>query len=318
MLEETNEKSQIDASDREYVPTEKASETEFAFSRKNRKSRKPHIEGARAASRISKRIHRCLLCNYRTVCGEHKLAIHVQKKHEGVLNCYVCKVCGTKFSNRRKYYYHVTHTHGEPAQCPSCQSVYRSKQALMLHVKEKHTGELSKPKCSICSKRLNSEAELSDHEALHRSKAEANAAATFNCVICPSDFELQFQLQDHVLERHSHSFQFRCSECSGSFITQHRLSRHRKRMHQRRKRQLSCSHVGCNYVALTPTLLLMHLAKHTNYHPFACTWEKCSRRFKNKYALSRHLRQHRMDSDVTEARFWCSICSRGEFTNNST
>lgn len=263
-----------------------------------------HADGAAPPPRPSS-----LLCDF---CGKEfkcrsQLAIHFQT-HTGE-RPHLCDICGRKFGRqyqlkRHKILVHANRADGEenlppeaPFACSVCGKRLKSEALLAAHGRI-HTGD--KPhRCGICLRSFQRAACLKQHhvrvhlkvkagDAAARRKSAA-AAKAFPCSICSKVFKFRSLLASHSLI-HSETRPFACDFCSRSFRRLSHLKRHREVVHANGARppQSFVCHI-CGKDKKCRSQLARHVIIHTGERPFAC--DLCPARFNRHGNLQQHRRR---------------------------
>ncbi|XP_030611973.1 zinc finger protein 436-like [Archocentrus centrarchus] len=224
-----------------------------------------HVDGATEPPRPSS-----LLCDF---CGKEfkcrsQLAIHFQT-HTGE-RPHLCDICGRKFARqyqlkRHKILVHANHVNNEDGAPPDTPFA-----------------------CSVCGKRLKSEALLSAHARIH------TGDKPHRCSLCLRSFQRATCLKQHHVRVHL--------KVRGGDAT-HPTGR---RKSTTADKVFTCP--ICSKVFKFRSLLASHSTIHSDVRPFACDF--CSRSFRR---LS-HLKRHREVVHANGARlpqsFVCHICGK--------
>ena len=87
-----------------------------------------------------------------------------------------------------------------------------------------------------------------------------------------------------------------CKKCNRAFVDESELLQH-KTTHAKKDRELrptgrTCDEPGCGKSFPNPQKLIEHRRKHTGVKPFVCTFQNCTKKYRTKYELTRHLETH--------------------------
>ena len=106
----------------------------------------------------------------------------------------------------------------------------------------------------------------------------------YGCRLCKTWLESAQALKDHHVQTHGIMY---CSECNKAFNNQLSLPRHQY------------EHKSCPFICRTcgedfpfESQYKTHLFTQSNRRRFGCTYTDCSKRFKNKGDMKRHIKEH--------------------------
>ncbi|XP_026218048.1 zinc finger protein 708-like isoform X2 [Anabas testudineus] len=262
-----------------------------------------HVEGAVEPQRPS-----LLLCDH---CGKEfkcrsQLAIHYQT-HTGE-RPHLCDICGRKFGRqyqlkRHKILVHANRVNGEeslpldaPFTCSVCGKRLKSEALLAAHSRI-HSGD--KPhRCGICLRSFQRATCLKQHHIRVHLKVKVNDAVhaagrrkstmtkAFPCPICSKVFKFKSLLTSHSMI-HSDIRPYACDYCSRSFRRLSHLKRHCEVVHANGAR-LPQTFVChiCGKDKKCRSQLARHVIIHTGERPYAC--DLCSARFNRSGNLQQH------------------------------
>ena len=200
---------------------------------------------------------------------------------------YECDICHARFTQSNSLKAHrLIHTGDKPVfQCELCPTTCGRKTDLRLHVQKLHTSERALH-CKMCGKSFPDRYTLKVHKKTHEGEK------CFKCDLCPYSSISQRHLESHMLI-HTDQKPFQCDACDQSFRQKQLLKRHQNLYH------------NPNYVPPTPKVIFQFFFKRK------CIWNstvylqekthecpECSRTFRHKGNLIRHMALH--DPDSTE------------------
>ncbi|XP_041983579.1 PR domain zinc finger protein 5-like [Aricia agestis] len=145
---------------------------------------------------------------------------------------YTCQYCRVKFTQNSQFFRHMISNHQSlrrkaTFECNDCQVVFNKKSNLDQHCQTNHQAK-SKSKCDSCSITFKSRYCLRRHLELKKLLAENS------CRQCQKKFALKYQLEKHVLNKHtSKAMTHECDHCSLKFRAKRSLLTHLKRIHNR-------------------------------------------------------------------------------------
>lgn len=113
----------------------------------------------------------------------------------------------------------------------------------------------------------------------------------YNCDFCPNVYTAKFSLDRHIKDKHVEEFPFHCSKCRKSFSSEAKANEH----------TVHCGYMKpkcdfCEYSNSDSSKVRKHMAKHTGEKIFQCKFPKCSRVYKQKFSLQRHMKDAHDDN----------------------
>ncbi|XP_055749460.1 zinc finger protein 287-like isoform X1 [Salvelinus fontinalis] len=257
---------------------------------------------------------------------------------------YTCKICGKTGTKKGRMTSHLI-THEGPSSCDICDEKFKHQNGLNKHKLLKHS---VKPySCFVCGKMFLYSKIRDYHERIHvgedywcadcgKTFKERQDRDTHECIVCKGDrpyscsecnkdFERQYHLKQHQLEKHplmveqtvepepeskhfedqqrqfesaesseapirSEPIQYTCEICGTTWATQNSMRSHMfiHRKIQRRK-HYTCDVCGKVFRLKSP--FTKHQLRHKGDLPFSCS--ECNQDFKSQYHLKKHqLQKH--------------------------
>lgn len=206
--------------------------------------------------------------------------------------------------------------------CDFCGKEFRCRSQLLIHF-QTHTGE--RPHlCDVCGRKFARSYQLKRHKILvhaNRLNAEENAAhLPFVCSVCGKRLKSEALLVAH-LQIHGGEKPHRCGICLRSFLRAACLKQHHIRVHLkmkvneapqngRRKRNPAAPKAfpcqSCGKVFKFKSLLASHSVIHTEVKPHSC--EFCSRCFRRLSHLKRHCEVVHANGARPPQSYVCHVC----------
>lgn len=229
--------------------------------------------------------YRCEYCN-ETILGSINFINHVSEVHEKKSKSYKpfrCYTCKHRFLNAADLYHHHS-THIYP--CDVCSNSFKTKGALNVHKKHKHSIKTEKDtdfSCTMCQTQFSSYQSLNLHK---RSKHRDPEARKHACNICNRKFVEKQGYTIHM-RRHLGVKPYPCSLCSKSFVS--------------------------------PDDLKKHINSHKNGHPgkcFYCDDEYQTRRAMELHLINKHNIKPQQVGGNRVKKCICDICNKGFYDNH--
>ncbi|XP_039762829.1 protein PFC0760c-like isoform X2 [Pararge aegeria] len=238
----------------------------------------------------------CKKCTY--TCKTKKyLNKHIARVHRQATGN-ECGVCSKKFHFKCQLDKHMyVHTNAKPFKCEVCNKGFNSTYSLSTH-RHLHTG--AKPfKCSYCEYACRDSSTLRKHRERH-----TGITRLYQCTACDKTYKTKRVLKVHVAEVHMELDMKTkpCPECGKLFKTVKHLNNHVRQTHQR---LYECKCEICGAVLSSKYNMRTHLTTHIDYRPFACGFDGCAKRYKDKQALKKHTIVH-----YPEKHFVCDVCDK--------
>lgn len=163
-------------------------------------------------------------CRYQTI-NESMLKCHLNTLHnnEQGYRCPHCNIviCAKKL-DADAVLHHLRMHDTKLFRCPKCLIIHYQKNLIQKHIDEKHPG-CKEPIVSIIrDEKSNQDPSTSEVPKVHK----------WQCTLCFETFNLRSQIQQHVQNVHSISYQYQCDVCSElqsntkSAILEHMNSKH--------------------------------------------------------------------------------------------
>ncbi|XP_034035951.1 zinc finger protein 16-like [Thalassophryne amazonica] len=230
----------------------------------------------------------------------HKKIVHADGAARPPRPCsLLCDLCGREFKSKSQLSVHYqTHTGERPHHCDTCGRKFARTYQLKRHKILIHSGSVEAEQsylgntsltCTVCGKRLKSEAHLASHAHVH------SGDKPYRCSFCLRGFHCRISLQQHHARMHQ---KLKVSE--GPL-----LASGCKRSPSAPK-LFPC--LNCGKVFKFKSLLASHSVIHSDLRPHAC--EFCSRRFRRLSHLKRHREVVHDNGARLPQSFVCHICGK--------
>nr|XP_032526100.1 zinc finger protein 624-like isoform X1 [Danaus plexippus plexippus]XP_032526101.1 zinc finger protein 624-like isoform X2 [Danaus plexippus plexippus] len=119
------------------------------------------LKNHKRAKHGMERIHKCSYCDY-TPATQEALTIH-ERRHTGE-RPYVCDHCGAAFYRRKTLVQHLAlHLPDNKYECDLCPKRFKSKNFLLIHKHDTHTGKRYGYLCSVCERRFQKPYKVREH-----------------------------------------------------------------------------------------------------------------------------------------------------------
>ncbi|XP_021195541.3 zinc finger protein 557 isoform X1 [Helicoverpa armigera] len=223
---------------------------------------------------------------------------HIKEETDANGKMFLCTVCKKKFHARSQVAYHA-YCNGQrkPYQCPECNKTFATMSHYKYHMRV-HRNERTYA-CDVCGEGFFQMSKLQRHKLKHTKEKK------FACSECNKAFNNLTSLRKHGLT-HTDERPYACPTCGSRFRDSSNLRKH-VRKHERKCLcgAWSCSRCGplaarrphacprCPQAFHSRKDMRRHAAVHTDSKPFRC--KVCSRRFRRKDNLERHIRNTHPD-----------------------
>jgi KRAB domain-containing zinc finger protein len=151
---------------------------------------------------------------------------------------------------------------------------------------------------------------------------------TFECKLCPNDFERRSMLREHLEAEHGRyecrvceqlfesadeaqkhaqgPHDISCPQCHEHFPTQRSLKSHTVQMHYEGKRPFVCCECGNHFIS--KITLRAHMKTHDGKRTTIC--DICGKGFRTYDALKQHKFTHMTDEEKKTIGFSCTMCEK--------
>ncbi|KAK1884879.1 Zinc finger protein 708 [Dissostichus eleginoides] len=230
----------------------------------------------------------------------HKKIVHVDVdggEKPPPVSSLLCDFCGKEFPCRSQLAVHFqVHTGERPHLCDICgrkfgRQYQLNRHKILVHNNTTFDSNNTPPDapfpCSVCGKRLKSEALLAAHSRIH------SAERTHRCVLCPRSFHRAASLKQHHDRVHLRN------NSNGA-------QNHNRRKSVASSKEFPCS--ICGKVFKFRSLLSSHALIHSDQRPYGCDF--CSRSFRRLGHLKRHREVVHANGERPAQSFVCHICGK--------
>lgn len=220
---------------------------------------------------------------------------------------FICKICNTKFKEKRYLLQHLRTFHKDNSKnllCLYCNEIFTHRCQRLRHIRKIHpevfeenpkSSKISKDKlnrsCNICSKVFKTEKFLQVHNSTH------HKAQSHECSKCSKKFSFKQSLERHIKAIHEDKRDFKCSECQRAFRSQYELNQHHEKMHVEVKKMIPVESLTCDVCDKVCSSRKV-LYSHKKYVHEGIRWgssvykcKLCFEDFDSKYKKSKHWHQ---------------------------
>ncbi len=220
-----------------------------------------------------------------------------------------------KVGNEKKDQLKSIQSNGKPI-CKHCRHKFSSFQKLRNHTEKKcqerrdrRNETVDNLKCRICEKMMRNKSLLKRH--LNEVHLKPN---NYKCNECSETFLTMLNLDHHIRIVHKHSSQSEikkpmCVNCNFRFSSNQKYMQHTEKKCQRRLKKseaLKCN--ICDKIMRYKSALERHMKKvHLKANDFNC--EECEQTFSTKFNLNHHVRIIHIHSLEPEKKPTCEACN---------
>ncbi|XP_038837727.1 zinc finger protein 84-like isoform X3 [Salvelinus namaycush] len=235
---------------------------------------------------------------------------------------YSCEICGKTENKKARMTSHMRKHTGLPFNCDICGEKFQCQKLLTRHKRFNHyTGIIYS--CSVCGKTFMQVTSRDTHERGHTGK-------NYWCSDCGETFKERQDRDTHECIVYKGERPFSCSECNEDFQRQYHLKKHQLEKHplmvdqtvepEPESKDIEDQHIQLSESSEAPTrftcdicgMTIMnkgninrHMLTHTK-KPFSC--DICGENFKRKAQFTRHQSKHARVEEKVEKPYSCTVC----------
>lgn len=193
-----------------------------------------------------------------------------------------------------------SNTHSErKIPCDYCESSFKSRQSLKVHLLKHSVGKAKSLQCHVCGWVSIYRQQYYEHIKAHSAKRN------LECFHCGKKFTKKsliiLHLQTHLSQR---NFKCNVDDCQKAFKTYNSYYAHKRKHQSKSSAKYNCA--SCDKVFSSQSVLQSHVKSHTG-ESFTCHYEGCTKAYTHKQNLNMHLLTAHIQSNIT---FKCEICDR--------
>ncbi|XP_068627133.1 zinc finger protein 37-like [Battus philenor] len=215
-----------------------------------------------------------------------------------------CETCIIGFNSSKSHKSHLATKHSPDLgrySCPICSTVVSSVESFTEHCKR----HFRRYECSICRKRTMDKKAIEQHYFT----AHEISLKEYQCNLCG---KISNSIDSHRYHRDSHKSRVQCTDCEKTFSHRAGLMNHRLAVHEFHN-TFSCT--VCDKVFRWRTSLKRHLEKHDMKTKEASSGEKafcvtCGIEFSSICSYRRHLRNSLKHVTRDQLKFICDHCNK--------
>ncbi|XP_053622243.1 zinc finger protein 260-like isoform X3 [Plodia interpunctella] len=166
--------------------------------------------------------------------------------------------------------------------------------------------------CNECGAKFGRSNHLKRHLIIH------SRQLTYECIVCPSTFNIKSELKEHFRTTHNIEGTYVCSICGRKFTVKINLERHILKHMENDKGHVTKSNEEnrpsicsvCGLILNRKSNLKKHMLIHTGEKPYKC--DKCNKSFNQSGTLATHLKMH-----AGIKPYECSVCYHKFLSKNN-
>jgi hypothetical protein len=267
----------------------------------------PDQQEAKVTLELSKRLHRCMLCNC-AFTHRQKMVQHMHTKHSGLF--IICKhngKCAEIFRTEAEKSEHILqlmNKRDKLVKCDFC-CVMHCKSLTAYHLKKHHKNDNFIP-CSYwrCSVHFRSEVEKQNHEALVHVSTKKH-----KCIFC-NLFLSESKILQHYQTKHKSLFAnaFKCKfHCRKYFLTEADCQEHIASAHKILMRtEAKCLY--CDKICIDKNALVKHINWHHSAVKILCKFFGCGQYFHTQTEADEHFEEQHEKIEENK-KYRCLKCN---------
>ena len=184
---------------------------------------------------------------------------------------YLCRKCGSYFSNLKSYGEHVRlckEGKREVFSCHICGKSLHSRSAMKAHIEKRHTEDPCV--CQYCGKSFSNQGKLKEHTAYRCPERESKEE--FKCQECGKKFNRFANLSRHFRVVHTKQKDHACDQCGKCFFEVVNLQEHITAVHDKLK-PFICEICGFKTAKIGNLMLHRKKTHGKPYMGIAAFWE---------------------------------------------
>lgn len=245
------------------------------------------FEQMHSLSNHTRQVHKSLpkvACTCGRFLSTWESLMNHKRKHSSQQRTFKCSECDSCFRTKTGLSIHIKFKHERPTKinnCPTCGRIFKDSTVLKTHMRT-HLPDEEKFafECPICFKRMANKWSVKYHITTIHDQQKSHF-----CHLCGRGFGNKSNLRSHLISHSTENVE--CEICGNKFKNRISLQSHRKLHKPEHMRKFPCD--ICNKLFHNRNHLSRHMVKHSDERKFKCTFDSCMSEYKWQKDLTNHI-----------------------------